>query len=125
MSPVARRQLLAGQVDSRLLTTLAALALATIHPLSVVAFGDSGPGAAPGVPLRSLELATPSKTAAGRPLTVRGMLALVNRQHPPYHPARAGRMRLRDGQTVIRIEFAAPSPLGLLGTGGSVIPGVR
>ena len=114
ISAVARRQLLAGQVDSRLLTTLAALA--TIHPFSVVAFGDPGPGAAPGVPLRSVQLATTSKTAsAGHPLTMGGMLARVNQQEPPYRPARAGRIRLHDGKTVIRIEFAAPSPLGLLG----------
>ena len=115
ISAVAKTQMRTGQVDSRLLVMLAELT--TIHPLSVVAFGDSGPGAAPGVPLRSVELATPSQTAkAGRPLTVRRMLALLNRQHPPYRPARAGRIRLGDGQTVIRIEFAAPSPLGLLGT---------
>ena len=114
MSAVARRQLRAGQVDSRLLTMLAGLA--AIHPLSVVAFGDSGPGATPGVPLRSVELATTSQTVNGdRALSVQGMLALVNLQQPPFRPARAGRIRLRDGQTVIRIEFAAPSPLGLLG----------
>jgi hypothetical protein len=114
MSAVARRQLLAGQVDSRLLTLL--MAVATSHPVSVVAFGDSGPGAAPGVPLRSVELATASPTInAHRALSVQGMLSLVNQQLPPFRPARAGRIRLRDGETVIRIEFAAPSPLGLLG----------
>jgi hypothetical protein len=122
ISAAARRQLRAGQVDSRLLTTLAALA--TIHPFSVVAFGDSGPGAAPGVPLRAAELATTSKTASpGRPLTMARVLAWVNRQEPPFRPARAGRIRLRDGQTVIRIEFAAPSPLGLLGA--SAVSGPR
>jgi hypothetical protein len=121
ISAVARRQMLAGRVDSRLLTTLAVLT--TIHSLSVVAFGDSGPGAAPGVPLRSVELATPSQTAKpGRPLTVQRTLAMVNKQLPPYRPARAGRIRLRDGQTVIRIEFAAPSPLGLLGPGRRTSP---
>ena len=121
ITAVARRQMLAGQVDSRLLTTLAALA--AIHPLSVVAFGDSGPGAAPGVPLRAVELATTSQTVnADRPLTVQGMLALVNLQQPPFRPARAGRIRLRDGETVIRIEFGAPSPLGLLGPGGRASP---
>ena len=83
ITAVARRQMLAGQVDSRLLTTLAALA--AIHPLSVVAFGDSGPGVAPGVPLRAVELATTSQTVnADRPLTVQGMLALVNLQQPPF-----------------------------------------
>jgi hypothetical protein len=60
-----------------------------------------------------VELATTSQAViAGRPLTVQGMLALVNQQLPPFRPARAGRIRLRDGETVIRIEYAAPSPVG-------------
>jgi hypothetical protein len=115
MSAVARRQLRAGQVDSRLLTLLTSLA--TTHPVTVVAFRDSGPGAAPGVPLRAVELATASQTInKHRALSVDGTLALVNQQQPPYRPARAGEIRLRDDTSAIRIEFEAPSPLGLLGT---------
>ena len=49
-----RRQLRGGQVDSRLLLTLAELA--SQWPISIVAFGDRGPGASPGVPLRSADL---------------------------------------------------------------------
>ena len=45
MSAVARGQLLAGQVNSRLLTLLATLARS--HPVTVVAFGDAGPGRPP------------------------------------------------------------------------------
>jgi hypothetical protein len=114
MSAVARRQLLAGQVDSRLLTLLTTLAMS--HPVTVVAFRDSGPGAAPGVPLRAVELAAASQTInKHRALSVDGMLALVNQQQPPFRPARAGEIRLRDDETVIRIQFPAPSPLGLFG----------
>ena len=46
----ARRQLTAGQVDSRLLLTLAELA--SQWPVSIVTFGDLAPGASPGIPLR-------------------------------------------------------------------------
>jgi hypothetical protein len=119
MSAVARRQLLAGQVDSRLLTLL--MGVATRYPVTVVAFGDAGPGAAHGVPLRSVDLGVPTPTVnRHHSLTVQGMFGLLNRQHPPYRPARAGQIRLRNGENVFRIEFAAPSPIGLLG--GSASP---
>lgn len=39
----ARQELLAGKVDSRLLITLAALAVS--YPMNVVAFGDGAPPA--------------------------------------------------------------------------------
>jgi hypothetical protein len=122
MSARARRQLLAGQVDSRLLTML--MGVATRYPVTVVAFGDAGPGAAPGVPLRSVDLGVPTPTVnRHHSLTVQGMLELLNRQRPPYRPARAAQIRLRDGETLFRIEFGAPSPLGLLGA--SSPPGVH
>jgi hypothetical protein len=114
MSARAKRQLLAGQVDSRLLTLL--MGVATSYPVTVVAFGDAGPGAAHGVPLRSVDLGVPTPTVnRHHSLTVQGMFELLNRQHPPYHPARAAQILLRDDETVFRIEFAAPGPLGLLG----------
>jgi hypothetical protein len=36
-------------------------------------------------------------------------------QHRGFVPAHAMTMRLAGGRTVLYIEFAAPSPLGLLG----------
>jgi hypothetical protein len=51
-------------------------------------------------------------------------LALVRAQNAPYQPAQAAIVRLPGGQGVpggqlaLRIDFAAPSPLGLL-TGGA------
>ena len=112
MSARARRQLLAGQVDSRLLTLLTYVARS--YPVTVVAFGDAGPGAAPGVPLRSVDLGVPTPTVnRHHSLTVQGMFELLSRQRPPYRPARAAHIRLRDGETVFRVEFPAPSPLGL------------
>ncbi len=46
---------------------------------------------------------------------VRAMLSFLRAQHGPFRPARVQAMRLPDGAAVLRIEFTAPSPLGLLG----------
>jgi hypothetical protein len=47
-SATARQQLRGGQVDSRLLLTLAELA--SQWPVTITALGDRGPGASSGVP---------------------------------------------------------------------------
>jgi hypothetical protein len=92
-------QLQAGQVDTRLLATLAALAAQ--YSFRVTAFGD----AAPGAPVLFRRVTT---TGIGRGLAA--ALAMVRAQNPPYLPAHVAVA----GQTGLRIEFAAPSPLGLL-----------
>jgi hypothetical protein len=109
VSAAARTELQAGQVDSRLLTTLAALAAK--ESVQVTAFGDSGPGASAGVPLRSAVI-----TVAGRadPAAVADMLTFVRAQRPPYLPARALIEPGAAGASVLSIQFAAPSPAGLL-----------
>jgi hypothetical protein len=40
----------------------------------------------------------------------------VRAQRPPYLPARAGIVRDAHGLPVLSVEFAAPSPVGLLQT---------
>jgi hypothetical protein len=107
----ARAVLLAGQVDSRLLITLAALAVD--GPLQIESFGGSGPGAGSGAPLRAAELAAPGRPAASA-ASLRNMLAFVRAQRPPYLPARARVVRYAHGSPVLSVEFAAPSPVGLL-----------
>ena len=92
-------QLRAGEVDTRLLATLAALA--SQYSFRVTAFGD----AAPGAPVLFREV---SITGIGRGLPA--ALAMVRAQNPPYLPAHAAVV----GQAGLSIEFAAPSPLGLL-----------
>ncbi len=57
VSAPARDDLASGDVDPRLLITLAALA--ATGPVQVTAFGDGGPGASAGPPMRSAELAAP------------------------------------------------------------------
>ena len=64
-------------------------------------FGD----AAPDAPVLFREVAV---TGIGRGLAA--ALAMVRAQNPPYVPARAAVA----GQDGLSIEFAAPSPLGLL-----------
>jgi hypothetical protein len=108
-APVARQQLAAGQVDSRLLITIATLS--GQGPVSIVAFGDSGHGASPGVPLRLAELATPRGAKSGY---LQSVVTLLRAQQEPYLANSVTLVRLANGQEVVRIEFAAPSPLGLL-----------
>jgi hypothetical protein len=107
-SPAARRDVAAGRVDSRLLLTLAAVVSA--GPLRIVAFTDSGPGAAPGVPLRATELTVPAPAGA----TLRKLLAFVRVQRAPYRAARAAIVRGPGEVPALTVEFGAPSLPGLL-----------
>jgi hypothetical protein len=110
-----RRQLRGGQVDSRLLLTLAKLA--SQWPISIVAFGDRGPGASPGVPLRSADLVVTGGKAGLAPAgQVRLMSVFVHQLGEFFAGARIQIVRLANGQDVVRIEFTAPSRFGLLGT---------
>lgn len=87
--------------------------MAAAGPVRIESFGDSGPHAAPGTPLRSAELAAagpPAATAA----RLRDMLAFVRAQRPPYLAGWAGIGRGADGSPVLSVEFAVPSPVGLL-----------
>jgi hypothetical protein len=90
-----------GEVDTRLLTTLAALA--SQYSLRVSAFGDASPGSA--VLFRAVTI-TGTDLARAQ--------ALVRAQSPPYLPAHVAIVRSAAGQTALTIEFAVPSPLGLL-----------
>ena len=104
----ARAALAAGRVDARLLITLAALA--ADEPVQILAFGDDGPGASAGTPLRTAEI-------TGAAAAARAMLAFVRAQRPPFLPARSA-LSAGPGspgaRTVLTIGFTAPSPLGLL-----------
>jgi hypothetical protein len=111
MPAAAQAVLRAGQVDPRLLAMLAALAAQ--QPLQILAFGDPSPGASAGIPLRSVEMApakTGAKTAAKTAARLRTMLSFLQAQQVPYLPMRA----VLVGQSALSVEYAAPSPLGLL-----------
>jgi hypothetical protein len=102
----ARKQMEAGQVAAQLL--IAITSLTSQRPLDILAFGDSGPGAAADMPLRSVYLAD-----NGGPAAARAILAFLHTQPGPYRPAHAEITRSA-GRPVVFIEFAAPAPLGLI-----------
>jgi hypothetical protein len=115
MPATVRRQLAGGQVDSRLLVVI--VSLAAHAPVSVAAFGDLPPGASPGIPLRSADLSAASGTARpGSAARMRWMSHFLRAQRGSYRPAHLTMVRLAGGRKVLRIEFPAPSPFGLLNT---------
>jgi len=99
-------QLRAGAVDSRLLATLAALAAQ--YTFRVTAFGDASPGAQ--VPFREVTITSGGKNGAAE---LAAAQAIARAQAPAYLPAYAT-VESVGGQPALSIEFAAPSPLGLL-----------
>jgi hypothetical protein len=104
----AIKALSAGDVDPRLLMMLAALAAQ--QPVPVTAFGSPSPGASQ-VPLRSVRLA-PLGSGAKAAASLRSMLSFFDGQRQPFQPLRAGLV----GSSALTVEYAAPSPLGLLGS---------
>lgn len=99
-----RHQLTAGDVDSRLLITLALMA--SLHQVHLVAFGDGGPDPAT-APFRSAQLSLASRAQK------QSLLAFLHAQRPPYQPAHVTTRRLGADRTLLVMEFAAPSPIGL------------
>ena len=109
----ARAALTGGHVDSRLLATLATLA--ALHPLDIISFGGSDPGASAGVPLRSAEIA--AAALPGRhPASLASLLAFFRAQRPPYLTTSLETVRITPKRTGLRIEYQVPCPLGLLAT---------
>ena len=86
--------------------------LAANHPVQVVAFGDASPGV-PGAPLRSAELAYAG--AAGKEALLAWAGCAGRGQPAGSRASHIATVRLSTGQTVLQVEFSAPSPLGLLG----------
>jgi hypothetical protein len=112
-TPVAETQLAAGDVDSRLL--LAIQALAQQQAVYIVAFGDSGPGVSAGVPFRAVDLGVTDPTGAISPAVyLQSMIAILNGHATFPAFAHAGQVPLPDGQTVARVQWALPLQLGLL-----------
>jgi hypothetical protein len=111
-TPAAKSALAAGDVDARLL--LAISALASQHPIDILAFGQTWPGASADIPLRTAELAA-NDPAAYLPELVylQAVTGLLRLQPAAYRPAHISTVRFA-GRTALRIEFPAPSPLGLL-----------
>jgi hypothetical protein len=113
----ARGQLATGQVDTRLLNTLSALAAA--GRVRIVTLAGAARGASAGVPVRAAEV---TAWPRARPARLRKMLAFVRQQRPPYRPARVLLTTTAAGLPVLDIEFPAPSPMDLLGTQPAMYP---
>ena len=114
-SATARKQLTAGQVDSRLLLAIAGLA--ADHAIDIVDFGNIAPGQDPDIPLRFADLAVNDQAAAplGSSAYVRSVVADLGAVSMQFRPASTETVVLPSGQKVLRVQFTAPSPLGLLG----------
>jgi len=114
-SPAARLQLIAGQVDTRLLVML--VTLAHSHPVDIISFGANQAGASPGVPLRSAEIAGAPGPGSIPAASVQALRSFLSAQQPPYRPSIVA-VQTAPQRTVLRVEYLAPSLLGLLGTHG-------
>jgi hypothetical protein len=103
-SAAASTELTAGQVDSRLLITLAALTHS--FPVNVLWFSDSGPGASTEVPLRAMAIRSTSSRY------LQSVLTFLHAQQAPYlaltYVSKSG------STSVVHVQFTAPSPPGLL-----------
>ncbi len=112
LSSTAGQQLNAGQVDSRLVLAIARVA--SNYSVNVVDFGNVGTGGSPEVPLRYADIAEniPATQLSGMRTALAGLDSGIR-------PARTQDVTLADGQTVLRVEFAAPSPLVGSGQGSS------
>jgi hypothetical protein len=112
VSPAGRRELAAGQVDARLLSAIAALA--TLYHVDISGFGAPAAGASPGLPLRSADISPTPADPGGGAAALDSLKRFLLAQQGLFRPADVTTVRLASGQTVLRVEFTAPSPLGLL-----------
>jgi hypothetical protein len=113
-STTAREQMTSGAVDSRLLLAIAAVAAE--HPVDILGFGNDAAGASPAIPLRYGDLS--ERVPAARmtaPAYVQSIIGALDRLPAAYRPLRTLTVQLGAGVVALRIEFPAPSPLGLLG----------
>jgi hypothetical protein len=100
-----RAQLLAGQVDPRLLVTLGYLA--SKISLKLVAFDDKSPGEGYAVPLRGAEI---SATPAG----LSTILQILGAQQGNYAPTWKGQTTVR-GEPVVAFWYGTPGSLDATG----------
>jgi hypothetical protein len=107
----AAGQLTAGLVDSRLLRALTALA--RHQPITIIGFRPPGPGASPGLPLRSASLAeeVPAAHLTGAAYA-RSARAYLSTMKSAFHLTPATTMTPPHGPPILQVQVTAPSPLG-------------
>jgi hypothetical protein len=107
VSAAAREALRSGEVDPRLLLTLAALAAQ--QRVRIVSFSDPSPGTSPlDVPYRAVTLA-PARSTSKLTAGLGSMSAFLNAQQSSFRPS-----LITNLGTALSVEYGAPSPLGLL-----------
>jgi hypothetical protein len=116
VAAAARAALANGEIDPRLLVTLATLA--HLHPLDIIGFGSPSPGASAAAPLRSADITGAAPPGTRHPAPLGSLLTILQAQRPPYLPSSLEIVRIPPSGAVLRIGYPAPSPLGLLGSGG-------
>jgi hypothetical protein len=106
VNAATRTELLAGQVDPRLLVTLAQLA----HGIAVklVAFGAKSPGEGNALPLRGVEI------GAANPASLSAILQILDAQQGNFAPADK-KLASVGGLRVVAIQYDAPGPLDIGG----------
>ena len=111
LSATAKRQVLSGQIDPHLAQLIAFMA--AYHRVRVVDFASQSPGGGPASLLRWVDLATTVRAAHLTPKAyLSWMRSIIGAQQPAYHPAWVRLVTLPNRQAVLRIGYAAPSPLG-------------
>jgi len=120
VAPSARRQLVGGTVDPRLLVTISTAAHRG-NRLRIVSFGAAAQGASSGVPVRSAVIASTARGPKASTAVLDKLRRFWLRQQAPYLPASTQIVPGASGQSALRIQFAAPSQLGLLSTGNPVV----
>src|SRR5919108_644740 len=77
--------------------------------ISIVQFGNDGPGASAGVPLRFVDLSEDVQAAHLAPAAyVKSVRDYLSKAPARYRPAMITTMVLADGQAVLRVEVSAP-----------------
>jgi hypothetical protein len=103
----ARRDLLSGMVDPRLIVVLRRLAAR--HVINIAWFGDSGPLTGNSLPFRSVELINIAG-GHGPHSELASILSLLHGLAAPYHPNVTVSYPPSAG-VVVRVAFLAPSPM--------------
>ena len=108
VSSTARRQLVSGQVDSRLVLTIASVAAQ--WPVSIAAFGDRAPGASPGIPFRCAYFVETGGHGASQAAQARSISGFLHAQGSAYpccpHP---GGAILRPERSADGVHSAKPA----------------
>src|SRR5581483_8056380 len=110
-SSFAQEQLAGGLADSRLLAALTALA--RHQPISIAGFGNPGPGASAGLPLRFADLAEddPDADLTGTAY-VKALNASLHMMSAAFQLTPVTTVASLRGQALLRVQVTAPSPLG-------------